>query len=80
MRNEATLGLKPVDVVKWTATIAQLIGYALTGMNLVPWNIAVLTVGILLWFVVGVMWKDRAIMILHVGALIALLVGYFNAA
>ena len=31
--------IKPVDMVKWGATIIQLIGYGLTGFNLVPYNI-----------------------------------------
>ena len=35
--------------------------------------------GIFLWFAVGVMWKDKAIMVVHIGAFISLLVGYLNA-
>jgi hypothetical protein len=71
--------MKRVDVVKWVATVIQLIGYGLTGMNIVPWNIAAFVVGIALWFAVGVMWKDRAIMIVHVGAFISLVGGYLNS-
>ncbi len=59
-----------VDTVKWIATIIQLIGYGLTGLNMVPYNIFFFFVGIFLWFAVGVMWKDRAIMVVHVGAFI----------
>ncbi len=68
-----------VDVVKWIATVIQLIGYALTGLNIVPWNVLAFVVGIILWFVVGVMWKDRAIMVVHIGALMALVGGYLNS-
>jgi len=68
-----------VDVVKWIATVIQLIGYALTGLNIVPWNIFAFVVGIVLWFLVGVMWKDRAIMVVHVGAFIAIVGGYLNS-
>lgn len=71
--------MKPVDIVKWIATIIQLVGYALTGLNIVPWNIYAFIIGILLWFTVGVMWKDRAIMVVHVGAFIAILGGYLNS-
>lgn len=71
--------MKPVDSVKWIATVIQLIGYALTGLNIVPWNILAFVVGIVLWFVVGVMWKDRAIMVVHVGAFVAILGGYLNS-
>lgn len=70
---------KAVDVVKWTATVIQLIGYGLTGLNIVPWNVFAFFVGIFLWFAVGVMWKDKAIMVVHVGAFVSLLAGYLNS-
>jgi hypothetical protein len=71
--------LKRVDIVKWIATVIQLVGYGLTGLNIVPWNVYAFVVGILLWFIVGVMWKDRAIMVVHIGAFIAILGGYINS-
>lgn len=71
--------MKNVDIVKWIATVIQLIGYGLTGLNIVPWNILAFVVGIVLWFLVGVMWKDRAIMVVHIGAFIAILGGYLNS-
>lgn len=71
--------LQNVDIVKWTATVIQLIGYGLTGLNIVPWNVFAFIIGIVLWFLVGVMWKDRAIMVVHVGAFIALFAGYLNS-
>lgn len=74
-----TEALKPVDIVKWIATAIQLVGYGLTGMNITPWNVWFFFGGIILWFSVGVMWKDKAIMVVHVGAFISLLVGYLNA-
>ncbi|MEM6886841.1 MAG: DUF6552 family protein [Pseudomonadota bacterium] len=72
-------GFQPVDILKWVATAIQLVGYGLTGMNVVPWNVLAFFAGIILWFAVGVMWKDKAIMVVHVGAFISLLVGYLNA-
>ena len=71
--------MKRVDVVKWVATVVQLVGYGLTGLNIVPWNVFAFIVGIVLWFLVGVMWKDRAIMVVHVGAFISLVGGYLNS-
>ena len=68
-----------VDVVKWLATVIQLIGYAMTGLNFVPYNIYMFFIGIFLWFAVGFMWKDRAIMVVHIGAFISLLAGYLYA-
>ncbi|MEN8831441.1 MAG: DUF6552 family protein [Pacificibacter sp.] len=71
--------MERVDVIKWIATVVQLIGYALTGMNIVPWNIAAFVIGIVLWFVVGFMWRDRALMVVHIGAFVALIAGYLNS-
>ena len=71
--------IKLVDYVKWIATIIQLIGYGMTGLNMTPYNVYLFFLGIFLWFAVGVMWKDKAIMIVHIGAFISLLVGYLNA-
>ena len=77
--NPVAQAVKPVDIVKWVATVIQLIGYGLTGLNYTPWNVYLFFIGIFLWFAVGVMWKDRAIMVVHVGAFISLLVGFLNA-
>ena len=66
--------IKLVDYVKWIATIIQLIGYGMTGLNMTPYNVYLFFLGIFLWFAVGVMWKDKAIMVVHVGAFISLLV------
>lgn len=71
--------MKRVDIVKWVATVIQLFGYGLTGLNIVPWNVFAFIVGIVLWFLVGVMWKDRAIMVVHLGAFIAIVAGYLNS-
>ena len=68
-----------VDVVKWLATVIQLIGYAMTGLNFVPYNIYMFFIGIFLWFAVGFMWKDKAIMVVHFGAFVSLLAGYLYA-
>ncbi|WP_371153275.1 DUF6552 family protein [Jannaschia sp. 2305UL9-9] len=67
-----------VDTVKWIATAIQLVGYGLTGAGITPWNVWAFFVGIILWFAVGMMWKDKAIMVVHVGAFISLLIGYLN--
>lgn len=71
--------MQRVDFVKWIATAVQLVGYGLTGLNIVPWNIFAFIIGIVLWFLVGVMWKDRAIMIVHIGAFVAILGGYLSS-
>jgi len=72
--------MKAVDTTKWTATVIQLAGYGLTGLGATLWNIYLFFTGIFLWFSVGVMWKDRAIMLVHVGAFVSLLAGFLRRA
>ena len=69
--------MKTVDITKWEATVIQLIGYGLTGMGITPLNIYFFIVGIFLWFITGYLWRDKAIMVVHVGALISILSGLF---
>ena len=71
--------MRTVDIIKWIATAIQLIGYGLTGLNIVPWNVFAFFIGILLWFLVGCLWKDKAIMVVHVGAFVAILAGYLSS-
>ena len=80
IRHKVESTVKKVDIVKWIATIIQLIGYGLTGLNYTPWNVYFFLVGIVLWFIVGIMWKDRAIMVVHIGAFLSLLIGYLSVA
>ena len=71
--------MRTVDIIKWVATAIQLIGYGLTGLHIVPWNVFAFFIGILLWFLVGYLWKDKAIMVVHVGAFVAILAGYLSS-
>ena len=67
--------IKSVDVVKWLATVIQLIGYGMTGLNLSPYNIYIFFVGVFLWFAVGFMWKDKALIAMNFTALTIYLLG-----
>lgn len=61
--------------VKWFASIVQIAGYAATGFGWTPANLYLFIVGVLGWFAVGVMWKDRAIMLIHLVAFAAMIAG-----
>ena len=67
-----------VDGGKWVATGVQLVGHGLTGLNVVPLNAFAFFAGIASWFAAGLMWNDRAIMVVHLGAFVSLLVGHSN--
>lgn len=64
-----------VFLVKWMASIIQIMGYAATAFGWTPWNLYLFVVGVLGWFIVGVFWNDRAIMLIHAVGLGAMMVG-----
>ena len=68
-RESAVFGLK------WAASIVQIMGYSATAFGLTPLNIYLFLIGLVGWFAVGIMWKDRAIMLIHIVALAAMLAG-----
>lgn len=61
--------------IKWIASVIQIIGYTATAFGFTPWNLYFFLVGVLGWFAVGVLWNDRAIMLIHFVALAAMLAG-----
>ncbi|MEM9280078.1 MAG: DUF6552 family protein [Pseudomonadota bacterium] len=62
-------------IIKWVASIIQIFGYTATAFGLTPLNIYLFLVGLIGWFIVGVMWNDRAIMLIHLVALGAMFAG-----
>nr|WP_252737815.1 DUF6552 family protein [Citreicella sp. C3M06] len=64
-----------VFAVKWGASVLQILGYAATGFGWTPWNLYFFIVGVLGWFAVGVLWKDNALMLVHIVALGGMIAG-----
>ncbi|MCV6613265.1 MAG: hypothetical protein OIF55_21135 [Amphritea sp.] len=61
--------------IKWVASVIQILGYTATGFGLTPLNIYLFLVGLVGWFIVGVLWNDKAIMLIHLVALAAMFAG-----
>ncbi len=61
--------------VKWVASAIQILGYTATAFALTPWNIYLFLIGVAGWLIVGILWKDRAIILIHVVAAAAMLAG-----
>ena len=64
--------------IKWGASLMQIAGYASTAYGLTPLNIYLFLGGILGWFIVGYMWRDKAIMLIHIVALAAMIAGLIS--
>ena len=64
-----------VFMVKWAASAIQIMGYTATGFRWTPWNLYLFIIGVLGWFAVGALWNDRALMLVHLVALAAMIAG-----
>ena len=62
-------------VLKWVASVIQIMGYSATAFGMTPLNIYLFLVGLVGWFIVGLMWNDRAIMLIQIVALAAMVIG-----
>ena len=61
--------------IKWVSSFIILIGMALTSINLTPFNLYFHFVGVSGWLIVGVMWHDRALMVVNSVAAMIFLMG-----
>jgi hypothetical protein len=61
--------------IKWTASYILLIGMALTSLNIQPYNLYFHLVGVTGWFVVGMLWHDRALVFINAVAIFIFLTG-----
>lgn len=64
-----------VLVVKWAASVIQILGYTATAFGWTPLNLYLFLIGVFGWFAVGLLWNDRAIMLVHLVALAAMIAG-----
>lgn len=67
-----------VTLLKWVASIIQILGYGATAYCMTPLNIYLFWGRLVGWFLVGYIWNDRAIMLIHVVALGAMIAGLFG--
>ena len=64
--------------IKWIASVIILIGMCLTSINFMPYNLFFHFVGVMGWLVVGVMWHDRALMVVNSVAVMIFFMGILN--
>lgn len=61
--------------MKWAASVAQIGGYAATGLGQAGLAIPLFLIGVGGWLAVGLAWRDRAIVLIHLVALAAMIAG-----
>ena len=61
--------------IKWAASIVLIVGIILTSNNIYPLNLYFDIVGLTGWFIVGMIWNDRALIVINVVSLAILING-----
>lgn len=68
----------PSWYLKWISSAFLIVGLFLTANNLYPWNLAFHGVGLFGWFIVSILWNDRALLIVNAVGLTLLLNGLLS--
>ena len=61
--------------IKWIASIILVGGVILTSNNIYPLNLIVHAIGMFGWFIVAIIWNDRALLIINAVSLVPLING-----
>ena len=67
--------------IKWTSSLIIVVAMALTSQNIYPLNIFFQFVGVFGWLLVGLLWHDRALIVLNAIGIVFLGAGvikYYN--
>ena len=64
--------------VKWIASIILVGGVILTSNNIYPLNLMVHAIGMFGWFIVAIIWNDRALLVVNAVSLALLLNGLIS--
>ena len=61
--------------IKWISSIILVGGVILTSNNIYPLNLMVHAIGMFGWFIVAIIWNDRALLVINAVSLVLLLNG-----
>ena len=61
--------------IKWIASIILVGGVILTSNNIYPYNLMVHALGMFGWFIVAIIWNDRALLVINAVSLVLLING-----
>lgn len=56
---------EPAWYIKWFSSVALCIGMALTSANMYPTYMYFQLSGVVGWLIVGILWKDRSLLVLN---------------
>ena len=61
--------------IKWIASVILVGGVILTSNNIYPLNLIVHAIGMFGWFIVAIIWNDRALLVINAVSLVILING-----
>ena len=61
--------------IKWIASVVLVVGVILTSNNIYPLDLMVHALGMFGWFIVAIIWNDRALLVINAVSLVLLLNG-----
>ena len=61
--------------IKWVASVFLIAGVILTSNNIYPLNLFFHAVGMFGWFIVSILWNDRALLVINAVSLAILING-----
>ena len=61
--------------IKWIASVVLVVGVILTSNNIYPLNLMVHAIGMFGWFIVAIIWNDRALLVINAVSLVLLING-----
>ena len=64
--------------IKWTGSIFLIVAMMMTSANIFPMNLYVALVGMTAWLIVGILWHDRALIVLNAVSVAIYGVGIMN--
>ena len=64
--------------IKWVASVIIIISVILTSNNIYPLNLFFYSVGLSGWFIVALLWNDRALLVVNAVSLALLLKGLIS--
>jgi hypothetical protein len=62
-------------ITRWAGTATYMVGMLLTALNIFPLNLIFGAMGGVLWCMVGIQWKDRALIIVEAASALIYLAG-----
>ncbi len=72
---ESNRNSRTAFIIKWVTSFISIAECTMTAFGLTQSNIQMFHVGLIRWFIVGGIWNDHSIMLIHVVALGAMIAG-----